>query len=160
MDDEDGFYVLTASGQKAWYSTFDLYYRAYRESGLFVLLAGAYVVCRNKGYSPPPYLLDDLHKHFVQLLEADTKAEGLAALSFDNNAKGGPWQGAVAKSELAHQQRIRLAQSMGMFVAGLRKTDPKSDDDESNFFVAFAKVLPAWAKATPKYLRKALRGKR
>lgn len=159
MDDE-GYYVLTAGGQKAWYSTFDLYYRAYRESGLFVLLAGAYVVCRDKGYSPPPYLLDDLHKHFVQLLEADTKAEGLAALSFDSNVKGGPWQGVVAKSELAHQQRIRLAQDMEMLITGLRKTDPKTGDDESNFFVALAKALPAWAKATPKSLRQMLRRSR
>lgn len=138
------YYVLTASGKKAYCATFDMYYRAYKETRLFILLAGAFLVCRRAGYLPPPYLLDDLERRFDAMVGAETKAEALAALRFDSNAEGGGWQGVEAMAALRHQQREGLIENIHGLCPGIKKSD---------LFEAVSAHLPEWARTTPKSLK-------
>ena len=64
----------------------------YRDTGNFTALIFAYHICRKSKTTPPEELLLLIDKHHDRFLKAKTKDDGLAALGFDSNKKGGIWQ--------------------------------------------------------------------
>jgi|GEM_PF-5095329 len=68
----------------------------YNETGNFAVLAHAFTYFHESGYQMPVELSNALNKHLNAFVYAENKDDGLAALGFDSNKKGGAWQGTAA----------------------------------------------------------------
>lgn len=102
------FLTFKDSGHEVHDSHFFAIMDLYRETGLFIFLADAFLICRDKGYDLPEDLLSEITKHFTKFVNADEQTVGLAALGFDNNKDGGAWQGKAARAKAKQAQILTL----------------------------------------------------
>lgn len=106
---------LKNTGGKIHDSSFFASVDLYQETGLFIFLADAFLICHDKGYEFPEDLLADFAKHLKEFVDAEDKKEGIAALGFDNNKKGGAWQGDAARAKAKQAQILVLLNDFFVF---------------------------------------------
>lgn len=103
----------TNSSKKPTYSTrYNDLINSYNETNFLVFLTEAYLFCRENDYELPEEILCHLDKLFSHFNNAKSKNEGLAALGFDNNYRGGAWQGKAARDNWNQAQIISLCEDM------------------------------------------------
>lgn len=93
----------------------------YKKSGLFIFAADAYLICREKRYEIPEELLTIVEKHFDQFVNAESKKQGLSALGFDNNKKGGAWQRKAALAQIKQEEILNMISALEAFGVKTKK---------------------------------------
>lgn len=86
--------------------------KAYHSTGNFTFAVEAFVLCHDRGYVIPEFVASIIARHFRRFSEAKTKAEGLAALGFDRNTKGGAWQVRAAHAKLKQAEIVSLVDEL------------------------------------------------
>jgi hypothetical protein len=100
-----------------FFKTMDLY----DETGLFIFLADAFLICQNKGYNLPDDLLLKITKHFDEFVNAEERMDGLAALGFRSNEKGGAWQGKAARAKANQAEILGLVKDFEVLTSNKKK---------------------------------------
>ncbi len=84
----------------------------YHETNFLLFLVEAYLYCRENDYELPEEILSNLDRIFLQLSKAKNKDDGLIALGFDSNRKGGAWQGKAAIDKWNQSQILSLCEDL------------------------------------------------
>lgn len=135
IDKKDGRLVISSDFVFSW--------ELYKKTGNLIFLAYAFLDCQRSNCDFPDYLIEELNKVFINLINADSKVEALTVMGFDSNKKGGTWQGKIARGIANYEAIYRLLLDFEFFSQG--KTNWKEK--------AFKEVARTY-KTSPKYVKK------
>lgn len=109
------YLVERDTGARVGSSQFLFLIDLYEKTGNVIFATEAFVYCWEQRYEVPEFLLDIIGQRLKQLGAAKTKDEGLAALGFDSNLKGGAWQLRDAEAKARQAEILRLLEQMEGF---------------------------------------------